>query len=967
MVRAAGFHFEVGPACGSHHNLGSEHTSGEDDDQGVRRYLRSENWRKANFVPGLNSCRGFRVRPWRVFRLFALIPLFAWAGSSAAEGQVVRVLRDARHDVSRPLRSIPPRRAARHTLEESEAEKEQEAPAAVPAAPSAGDPLVQRTFSDKHLLDMPAPNRSFEGIGNINGFYIPDTSGAVGPSHYVQWVLTSFQIFDKNGNSLYGPAAGNTLWAGFGGPCETRNDGDPIVLYDAIADRWFFSQYTNASPYGQCVAVSRTPDPLGAYNRYFFSLSNTVHYDYPKFGVWPDGYYMTGNRIDRANGGAFVGTAAVVFDRAKMLSGQPATFQEFSLQGFSALPADFAGPRLPPAGSPGYFVHVSPTSLDLYRLHVDWTTPGNSVLTGPTSLPAASYNVLCPTTTPCVPQPPPGVGLDALGLFPMQRFAYRNLGDHESFVFNLSVDTAASAPVHAGVRWYEVRNAPPGGSSTIYQQGTYAPDALHRWMGSAAMDAAGDIAVGYSVSDGVSVYPGIRYTGRLATDPLGTLPQGEVNAVTGSGAETGGLARWGDYSTMSVDPSDGCTFWYTSEYMTTTDTAPWRTRVVSFKFPGCAACTPPPAPSISGSNLVCVPGPLTLTATGGYTSYQWYRGAVPLVGANSQTYSVPSAGAGDAGTYYVTGTSSSCVSAQSPPFPVSVNPIPPPPVASNNGPACAGSTLQLTASGPAGANYSWTGPAGFVSTQQNPQIVSATPANSGTYSVTVSIVNGCPSSAATTTAVVRARPSASVTAAPSTCPDSSGNFASVPFAGPGAAYAWGISNGTITGGSGTPVITFRAGSAGSVTITVTVTDANGCSTDGNATVALGGSSCGVGFYTIAACRVIDTRLPNGSLGGPALASGSNRNFGLVGACGIPATARAVSANVTVTSATGSGDLRIFPGGTAMQIQSVVNFAAGKTRSNNTILPLGAFGDVTVFCEIPNGTVGFILDVDGYFQ
>ncbi|HYK43311.1 MAG TPA: hypothetical protein VE007_13055, partial [Thermoanaerobaculia bacterium] len=379
----------------------------------------------------------------RLPRALPLAFLLLWSPLTLA--QPVRVVRDERHDVSPPLKSLAPlpavRRALRREPLEEERDRDLEAPAA--SAPAAPDPVVQSKPSGKSLLDMPAPSRSFEGISNINGFYVPDTSGAVGPSHYVQWVLTSFQVFSKNGVSLYGPAAGNTLWAGFGGPCETRNDGDPIVLYDSIADRWFFSQYTNAPPYGQCVAVSRTPDPLGAYNRYFFSLSQTVHYDYPKFGVWPDGYYMTGNRIDRANANAFVGTAAIVLDRQKMLAGLPATYQEFTLSGFSALPADLDGRRLPPAGSPGYFVHPSSASLDLYRLHVDWANPANSALTGPTSLPAASYNVLCPATANCVPQPAPGVALGALGRFPMQRFAYRNFGDHESFVFNLSVDASS--------------------------------------------------------------------------------------------------------------------------------------------------------------------------------------------------------------------------------------------------------------------------------------------------------------------------------------------------------------------------------------------------------------------------------------------------------------------------------------------------------------------------------------------
>ncbi len=519
--------------------------------------------------------------------------------------------------MSRPLREIPPRlvkptRVAREAEDPSEARESRIGPdARIPDSVAQTDFAAEKQAVGKRLLSIPPPNRNFEGVPNLDGFYPPDTVGDVGPNHYVQWVLKHFQIFDKNGTSLYGPAPSNTLWSGFGGPCETGINGDPFVVYDPISDRWFFSQHTMTSPFGQCVAVSVGADPLGSYYRYFFSLSATLNYDYPKFGVWPDGYYMTGNKQDTTRGYAFVGSAALVFDRAKMLLGQPATYQEFSLPGFGYLPTDLDGRLLPPRGSPNYLVHQDPTSLVTYRLHVDWSTPANSALSAPTSLPSAAYNLLCPGTSSCVPQPGTSVGLDGLGSYPMHRFAYRNFGDHESLVFNLSVDASAAPPVHAAVRWYELRNTPPGGATTLYQQGTYAPDAVHRWMGSVAMDAAGDIALGYSVSNATSVFPGIRYTGRVAADPLGTMPQGEASIVEGSGSQLGPANRWGDYSTMTVDPSDDCTFWYTNEYNPTTSDAPWRTRIASFRFPGCSACVPPAAPTIAGPAVICAGSPFT--------------------------------------------------------------------------------------------------------------------------------------------------------------------------------------------------------------------------------------------------------------------------------------------------------------------------------------------------------------------
>ncbi len=478
--------------------------------------------------------------------------------------------------------------------------------------PPVVDPVAQRDFTPgRASLAMPGPITSFEGVGNLNGLLPPDTNGDVGPNHYVQWVNLNFEIFSKSGVSLYGPTLGRVLWTGFGNPCEINTSGDPIALYDPIADRWLMSQYTSSSPYGQCVAVSQTPDPTGAYYRYFFQFSATTLYDYPKLGVWPDGYYMSANRFFGATG-----PSAIVFDRSRMLQGLSATYQEFQPSSGSTqtlLPADLDGSTLPPAGAPNYYAHRGDTTLDIYQFHVDWATPGNSTFTGPNSLAVAAYNILCPGTRDCVPQPMQSgtvTRLDALGDRLMYRLAYRNFGDHESLVVNHSVDLGTTpATLHAGVRWYEIRNTPPGGTTTLYQQGTYAPDATHRWLGSMAMDGAGNIAVGYSVTD-ASTFPGIRYTGRLAGDPIGTLPQGETTLIAGSGAQISSTHRWGDYAMMAVDPVDDCTFWFTTEYMATTGSAPWQTRIGSFRFPSCGTgVTPTP-----GATLTPTP-PVTRTPT----------------------------------------------------------------------------------------------------------------------------------------------------------------------------------------------------------------------------------------------------------------------------------------------------------------------------------------------------------------
>ncbi len=535
--------------------------------------------------------------------ILGLLWLAADAFASDGPQPVVRIA--THHDVSPPLRSIPPipPQSGPHVQ-------------AFPALPlprrynyeaAAGlipfiDPLLAGSPQPPAApLAMPVPIQNFEGVSNVNGVHPPDTQGDVGPNHYVQWVNLSFAIWDKEGNLLYGPANGNTLWQGFGGPCETTNDGDPITLYDHLADRWLMSQFALPNfpngPFYQCIAISQTPDPTGAWYRYEFVASNTKMNDYPKFGVWPDGYYMTVNQFSQGSL-SWAGAGVFAFERDAMLQGNAAQMVYFDLYSVNSmfggmLPSDLDGSTLPPAGAPNYFVEVddsSPDAMRLWEFHVDWNTPANSTfgISGQPNavLPVASFTQLCPYTRNCIPQPGTSQGLDAIGDRLMYRLAYRNFGDHESLVVNHTVDAGGG---RAGIRWYEVRD--PGGTPVIYQQGTYAPsDGLHRWMGSIAMDRMGNMALGYSVSSS-SVYPSIRYTGRLAGDPLGTMSQGEVEVIAGSGSQTSSYARWGDYSMMGIDPLDDCTFWYTQEYIQTTGYANWQTRIAAFRFPGCSAAT----------------------------------------------------------------------------------------------------------------------------------------------------------------------------------------------------------------------------------------------------------------------------------------------------------------------------------------------------------------------------------------
>lgn len=423
---------------------------------------------------------------------------------------------------------------------------------------------------------------NFDGLGiGEYGFLLefspPDTNGAVGTTQYVQWVNTEFAVFDKTTGALIeGPIEGNALWAGFGGGCQNNNDGDPIVQYDKIAGRWIFSQFSISTlPYLQCVAVSTSDDATGTYNRYSFSFGKTEYPDYPKISVWPDAYYMTFNIFDAGN---FVGADPCALDRNAMLEGNSAQIICFPQNSSvaSLLPSDMDGTIQPALGEPAFFMNFGTNDLQLWTFHVDFITPSNSTFTGPTVLPVASFTPRC--LRACVTQPGTTQKLDALGDRPMYRLAYRQFPDGtESLVFNHAITN--------GLRWYEIRS--PNSSPTVYQQGTFKPDSNIRWMGSLAMDQAGDIAIGYSESS-ASVYPSIYFTGRVATDPLGSL-EGEQLIASGLGSQTNGLSRWGDYSAMSVDPADDCTFWYTQEYILANGNYNWNSHIVNFKFPNCGS------------------------------------------------------------------------------------------------------------------------------------------------------------------------------------------------------------------------------------------------------------------------------------------------------------------------------------------------------------------------------------------
>jgi len=433
---------------------------------------------------------------------------------------------------------------------------------------------------------------------------VPDTNGAVGTTQFVQFVNESFAVFDKlNGSLVSGPIDGNLLWQALtSAPCSTPNL-DEIAQFDKLASRWVMLMPDfNGAP-SLCVAVSATSDAVnGGWYLYAFQPPvNTTTCncrptpDYPKLAVWPDGYYVS---LNEGWNGNYIGAEACALDRNSMLTGGPATMQCFSNTGTSygsMLPGDLDGTTPPPAGAPAYFLNFDGNgqSLDLWQFHVDWTNSSNSTFTGPTNIPVATFTEACGetgveltyTTGACILQPGTAPDLDSYGDRLMYRLAYRNFGDHESLLANHTVQVTPGSNTQTGIRWYELRS--PGSGFGLYQQGTYAPDANYRWMGSIAMDGAGDIALGYSVSSG-SMSPSIRYTGRVPSDPLGQM-ESEIDVLSAASVTPASQTKsfhWADYSSMAIDPTDDCTFWYTTEYVPAAGSS-WDTRIASFSFPSC--------------------------------------------------------------------------------------------------------------------------------------------------------------------------------------------------------------------------------------------------------------------------------------------------------------------------------------------------------------------------------------------
>ncbi|MGC2022854.1 MAG: hypothetical protein WA654_17465 [Candidatus Sulfotelmatobacter sp.] len=520
-----------------------------------------------------------------------------------------------------------------------------------PAPDSALQGSDQTTLNP--ALSTLSTNSGLNILGVGNGFpgyntqaVVPDSNVAVGTTQVVQFVNESFAVFNKsNGTAEPYPSTGsntvtdgNTLWQSLGAPCSSTPNLDEIVQFDKLANVWVLLMPVFANN-NLCIAVSNTSDFNNtSWNLYVFPVPLDLTPDYPKLAVWPDAYYLTYNQ---GSHGVFEGSAACALDRSAMLTGAEApAMQCFTNTPTSygvLLPGDLDGTTAPPSGSPDYFLNFdgNDASLDLWQFHVDWTTPANSWFgtsstnSSPANIGVAAFTEACGetvaelnyTTGACIPQTGTTQKLDSYGDRLMYRLAYRNFGTYEALVANQTV-TIGTSSSQTGVRWYELRNQDAGAGFGLYQQGTYAPDSSYRWMGSIAMDQVGDIALGYSVSDS-TMSPSIRYTGRLATDPLGTM-ESEIDILSAAHVTPGSQTstyRWADYSGMSIDPTDDCTFFYTTEYIPTTGKT-WSTRIASFSFPSCAGgftlSSSPSSLTVNSGDQRMVT--VTVTPEGGFNS-----------------------------------------------------------------------------------------------------------------------------------------------------------------------------------------------------------------------------------------------------------------------------------------------------------------------------------------------------------
>jgi PKD repeat protein len=704
----------------------------------------------------------------------------------------------------------------KHESEDRENRKPQKFRKSVKDGPEYGnDPSTLQ----KEMGTVPGKAPIMNWAGQTASSFRPfDPSGAAGPTHYVQMInSTTFKVYNKSTGAAMLTATLGNLWSP-----ATVNDGDPIVMYDKAANRWFLAQFgqTGNKMY---IAISTTGDPTGSYYTYTFSSPDFP--DYLKFSVWQDGYYMTGNYAQKV----------FCFERTAMLAGTPGArsiYKTFSPPNagyfFVPLTGDAEDGVLPAAGTPCPIFSYSDNgwgagytdAINIFQMAVNWAATPTATISSAGSVPTGAFDATYDPSWNDVSQPGTTQKLDGIGGVLMYRAQWKTWSGYNTIVLNWAVKISST---QRSIKWCELRQNQSTGVWSMYQEGIYTPDASTRWLGSIAMDNNGSIALAYMKANSSStIYPGLYYTGRRTCDPLGTLPVTETVAIAGTGSQTG-INRDGDYAQMVLDP-DGVTFWYTGEYMGgTTGGSAAKTRVFSFQITPCASA-PPVANFSATPTTLCAGQSVAFTdlSTNTPTSWAWtFTGGTPsssIVQNPTVVYSTP-------GTYSVTltATNASGSNTVTQTNYIVVKAVPATPTASSNSPVCVGSTINLSTAAVTSATYAWTGPSSFTSAVQNPTRPSATTAMAGTYSVTVT-VNGCTSIAGTTAVVVNTIPATpTVTSNTPVCAGSTINLTASTISG--ATYSWtGPSTFTSTTQNPTRPSATTA-MAGTYSVTATV---NGC-------------------------------------------------------------------------------------------------------------------------------------------
>jgi IPT/TIG domain len=818
------------------------------------------------------------------------------------------------------LRGLPAVRPAKQ-----EQHLEPQEPENVPG-PSAGDPLLQT-----EATSTPAPAASsFAGLdfAHWGAGWPPDTNGDVGPTYYVQTVNTSIGIFRKSDGVRVAAFTFNTLFgqSPTGTPCDNLNQGDPVVVYDPIGDRWVisdfaWSNYTSGLMY-ECMAVSATGDPVsGGWHFYAWQVENGgVLPDYPKLGVWPDGIYMSANNFSTTSGG-FQNVQVWAFNRQELEAGGTAHAVTFNLPKtsggvtvFSLLPSNArVATGLPPAGRPNYFASIwGSFAIRVWKFHVDYGTPANSTLTGPTNTSIASFNV-GPSRAPELGGNP----LDSLSYRLMMQNQYTNLNGTESLWLTHTVGSGGSPNV-AQTRWYQLSVTSNTIASSPAQQSTWSPDSKNRFMPSLAVDQNGDMALGYSVSD-ATMYPAIRYAGRLAGDPSNTLLQGETSLIEGTGFQCCTFSdgstnnRWGDYSAMTLDP-DGCTFWYTSEYYanqpTTLGQDNWQTRIGSFSFPSCGGTTVS-APTITSFSPASGAAGASVTITG-----------TAFTGATAVSFNGASA------TFTV--TSATQISATVPP-------------AATTGP------ISVTTPGGTAAS------AGTFTVLVAPTITSFSP-SSGNVGTSVTITGAAFTGATSVTF--------NGTSATFTVNSATQISATVPPAATTGPISVTTAGGTATSGASftitvpaptAPTITSFSPTSGNVGASVTIA---GTSFSGATSVTFNGTSA---TFTVNSATQISATVPPAATTGPisVTTAGGTATSGTSFTVTVPAPAAPTITSFSPTSARIGSSITIsgtrFTGATSVKFNGVsASFTVASSTKIKAIVPVGTTaGPITV--TTPGGT------------